>query len=431
MTLWLANLAAYSVQLGVLVASAILALALLPVNTPRVTLRFWQAAFAVGVVWPFAQVLAAGWSSDLALPASRSVFTSDALWNAAPGSVFDLQGGIMALDARLGILLSAVLAAGVVLRLGYLGLGLIELRKIRRTAEPAPGLAAVVEALQRELRVEADVRFSDAVDSPATTGGLRAVVLVPRLLQDLAPSIQRAVLCHELVHVRRRDWLPVLAEELWCALFWFNPAARALASRVGLARETLVDECAIAHTGDRRAYAAALLAFSSSRVRLQASPTFIGRRHLENRIALIAQEVPMAASTLAARLVIITGIVALATSAATLTLPISATLEAQSGKVYKTETDKGVTLPTIVREVKPEYTPAALQARIQGSIFLSVVVLDTGEVGDVTVTESLDPEHGLDDNAVLAARQWRFKPGTKDGKPVAVEVAIQMTFTLK
>jgi len=47
-----------------------------------------------------------------------------------------------------------------------------------------------------------------------------------------------------------------------------------------------------------------------------------------------------------------------------------------------------------------------------------------------TVVRSLDPTFGLDAQAVIAARQWIFKPGTKDGQPVAVRVMIEMTFTL-
>jgi protein TonB len=58
-------------------------------------------------------------------------------------------------------------------------------------------------------------------------------------------------------------------------------------------------------------------------------------------------------------------------------------------------------------------------------------VLESGGVGDVTVTESLDPVYGLDDAAVTAAKQWRFEPATKDGKPVTVAVDVEMTFTLK
>lgn len=90
-----------------------------------------------------------------------------------------------------------------------------------------------------------------------------------------------------------------------------------------------------------------------------------------------------------------------------------------------------VTLPVTVRTVKPEYTAAAMQAHIEGKVLLDVVVLNDGKVGDVTVNSSLDMEHGLDTQAVEAAKQWLFKPGTKDGKPVAVRVALEMTFTLK
>ena len=81
--------------------------------------------------------------------------------------------------------------------------------------------------------------------------------------------------------------------------------------------------------------------------------------------------------------------------------------------------------------MKPKYTAAAMQAKIQGSICMNVVVLASGDVGDVTVIKSLDQEHGLDQQAINAARQWKFEPGTKDGQAVNVEVTLEMTFTLR
>jgi periplasmic protein TonB len=91
----------------------------------------------------------------------------------------------------------------------------------------------------------------------------------------------------------------------------------------------------------------------------------------------------------------------------------------------------GATLPVPVRQVKAGYTTAAMDARIEGSVVMDVVVLADGKVGNVAVTESLDKEYGLDTQAVEAVKQWLFKPGTKDGKAVAVRVTIQMTFRLK
>jgi TonB family protein len=101
----------------------------------------------------------------------------------------------------------------------------------------------------------------------------------------------------------------------------------------------------------------------------------------------------------------------------------------QSTRVYKPE--EGVTLPSVVHEVLPDYTPEAMQQKIQGSVFMQAVVLDTGDVGDVQISKSLDAEYGLDREAILATKQWKFRPGTKDGKAVAVVVTIELTFTLK
>jgi periplasmic protein TonB len=87
--------------------------------------------------------------------------------------------------------------------------------------------------------------------------------------------------------------------------------------------------------------------------------------------------------------------------------------------------------PVLMKEVMPVYTREAREAGIQGNVYLSVVVLKEGTVGDVDVTESLDKKYGLDEQAVKAVKQWTFKPGTKDGTPVDVRVDIQMSFTLK
>lgn len=105
------------------------------------------------------------------------------------------------------------------------------------------------------------------------------------------------------------------------------------------------------------------------------------------------------------------------------------TLAAQDSKFFKP--GNGVTLPRVIKEVKPDYTDAAKQQRISGSVWLQIVVTEKGDVGDVEVTRSLDKEYGLDDQAVTAARQWKFEPGKKDDKPVPVQVTLEMTFTLK
>jgi periplasmic protein TonB len=91
----------------------------------------------------------------------------------------------------------------------------------------------------------------------------------------------------------------------------------------------------------------------------------------------------------------------------------------------------GLSLPTVLRDVRPTYTAEAIANRIQGSVLLAAVVLSDGTVGEVAVIRSLDTAFGLDGQAVLAAKQWLFNPGMKDGVAVAVRVTIEMTFSLR
>jgi TonB family protein len=91
----------------------------------------------------------------------------------------------------------------------------------------------------------------------------------------------------------------------------------------------------------------------------------------------------------------------------------------------------GITLPRVLREVKPQYTADAMRAKVQGSVWLECIVMPDGSVGEVKVTKSLDPIFGLDQEAIKAARMWRFSPGIRQGQPVPVIITIELTFTLR
>jgi TonB family protein len=91
----------------------------------------------------------------------------------------------------------------------------------------------------------------------------------------------------------------------------------------------------------------------------------------------------------------------------------------------------GVTLPRVLHEERPQYTSDAMRAKVQGTVLLECVVRPDGSVGDVQVVRSLDPTFGLDQQAVAAARKWRFAPGTRLGEAVPVLITIELTFTLR
>jgi protein TonB len=104
---------------------------------------------------------------------------------------------------------------------------------------------------------------------------------------------------------------------------------------------------------------------------------------------------------------------------------------AQDSTQLLRQNDPGVTPPSVVKDVKPVYTKEAMDAGLEGQIELEAVVRTDGTVSDVTVVKSLDRKYGLDDQAVIAMKQWLFEPGKKDGKAIPVLITVEMTFTLR
>ena len=90
----------------------------------------------------------------------------------------------------------------------------------------------------------------------------------------------------------------------------------------------------------------------------------------------------------------------------------------------------GVNNPSVLWEEKPKYTSEAMRAKIQGVAEVEAVVLENGLVGEVRIHKSLDKVFGLDAEALIAARKWRFRPATFQGKPVSFKVIIQLEFRL-
>lgn len=122
-------------------------------------------------------------------------------------------------------------------------------RLVRDAADAPPALAETVAALARDVAIRRPIRarVTDALHSPATTGWLRPVVLVPRpLLDRLATAELRWVLLHELAHVRRGD-VPVAAlQQAVQIAWWWHPAVWVANGRVARHRECACDDAAAA-----------------------------------------------------------------------------------------------------------------------------------------------------------------------------------------
>jgi len=88
----------------------------------------------------------------------------------------------------------------------------------------------------------------------------------------------------------------------------------------------------------------------------------------------------------------------------------------------------GVSAPKIIYQPDPEYSEEARKAKYQGTCVLWLVVGPDGRPRDIRVQRTLGL--GLDEKAIEAVRTWRFEPALKDGKPVAVQINVEVSFRL-
>jgi protein TonB len=91
----------------------------------------------------------------------------------------------------------------------------------------------------------------------------------------------------------------------------------------------------------------------------------------------------------------------------------------------------GVQPPELVAQVRPDYTSAAMLARVQGVVGLEAVVMPDGTVGEVRIIRSLDRSFGLDQQAISAVKRWRFRPARRLGTAIPMFVSIELTFSLR
>jgi TonB family protein len=90
-----------------------------------------------------------------------------------------------------------------------------------------------------------------------------------------------------------------------------------------------------------------------------------------------------------------------------------------------------VTMPIEIRKGTPQYTLDAMRARAAGVITVECVVQTTGMCTNIRVLRSFQPSFGLDGEAIKAAAQWRFRPGTRRGRPVPVVITMQIEFAIR
>jgi TonB family protein len=370
----LTNILAYSAQVACVAAVGTLMAVLVRVDAPAVRYAYWRGLVALCLVLPWVQGRAL---SSVAARVTTAVPAGSEAMTGVSASVDAAQAS--GWPTAIGL----ILLAGIAVRVIWMAASLAHLRRLRTTGDPAV-LSDDHTELQHLIGASAEIRYVDALRQPVTFGAVRPIVLLPTALKTHPPEIQRAVLAHELLHVQRRDWVWLLAEEMIRAALWFHPAVWWLVSRVQLAREEVVDELAVLATGRRRTYIEALMAFADD-TPLAPAAAFARRRHLFRRMVLLSKEAVMSSR----RIVVSCAVLALtvmggsyyAVSAFPMT-QAAADGSAQAGALEKQAKPVTPENPIPARLHAPAATYPGDAAGARGSLTLRVTLDALGQVAE-------------------------------------------------
>jgi TonB family protein len=294
-------------------------------------------------------------------------------------------------------------AAGAALLLLRVGLSAWRARRLVASSVPESGA----------------VRFAGDVRGPLSWSFGNGAVLLPPEARAWPQETRQAAILHEAAHIARRDSHALLLGEVVCAVYWFHPLVWLAMRRLREESEHAADDAVIAAGLDPADYATHLIAVARA---VRPVPLLAGAGQTSTLAARIR-----AVLEPGRRRSVVTRRMWLASAAAVLAIAIPLAAMQQAGrKVHKIGGD--VTAPVALKKLEPGYTPEAKEAKIQGSVRLSIVIEPDGHTSNIVVEQGLDP--GLDANAVEAVGTWLFRPATKDGEPVAVAAKVEINFRL-
>lgn len=213
---------------------------------PGVRSTVWAAGGAVLLLLPVLAVVVPPWWNATLVPLSPG-------WTVPAGDGVSLAGWLL-----------LAWAAGAAVIFGRFLLGFARTWRATRRSEPCRDerLLALADAIRRRSGVRRRVRLSlqRGRTVPATWGALRPRILLPRAALEWPDVRLRAVLHHEMVHVRRHDFLALLVQEAVRAVYWFNPLVWLLLERHRSDQEITCDDAVVRESMGAAEYARQLVA---------------------------------------------------------------------------------------------------------------------------------------------------------------------------
>ena len=427
---------------------------------------FWVAALAAATVLPLLGLVLPVWQPSwtrTVLAILPPTFDVGATWSAGPNAdVIIRANGIESAPWALSTL---VWTTGSGAALLLLGIETLKLARLAASARPVDDdrMLRIAREVCRDLGLNRPVRLLVTARSivPVTWGARRPCVLVPASATLWSDDRMRAVLAHELAHVGRGDWLVHVCAELSCALYWFNPLFWVAKNRACRESEDAADNIVLGLGVGNEDYATHLLEIvRAAQAPARAwSPTIAMARtsQLERRLAALlnayanrrgATWVTLVAA-LAVSVLVALPLAAMGSARAgirvelrTGSLPPIARGTAPSGPdnpatpvqdirvVGQADTSGSLAPPEVVEYTTPPlYSDEARDQQVEGIVTARARVDEKGGLSAVRVVKGLG--RGLDQNALVALRQWHFRPGTRGGAPVAMDVEIDVAFRLR
>ncbi len=297
--------------------------------SPGARLLFWRSVLTACLLLPVLQ----RWETRPALDAApvRSTYHVDVLGVLRGAALAPNGSGLWPTPERSWwqtpqwrTVVQDVVLAGILLRLGWLGLGFITVSRLRRAARRLWPRPPSVDRATGLAETDAEFLVSPTASRPVTCGLLWPVVIVPCTFESFPEPEQTAIACHELLHVGRADWVRTLLDELVRTALWFHPAIWWLTDQIQLAREQVVDREAVKRLGAKRSYLEALLrqARPVPRLVFTSASLFLKREHLRRRVTLLVRDAAMSRARLVVSFAVMVTVVFVGAGFVTSALPL-------------------------------------------------------------------------------------------------------------
>jgi TonB family protein len=330
----------------------------------------------------------------------------------------------------------------------------------------------------------ATIRISCDTSTPFTIG---SSIVLPSSFSEWDAAKLHMVLAHERSHVVQADFYLQVLARIHTAIFWFSPVAWWLQKVLSDLGEAVSDYAAIREAPDRHSYAEMLLEFAAMPRRPLVGMAMARSSRIDQRIERILTDTLFRRAFIRGKLhaFVAAAIVILSIFASTSLVVVRtgnnvATLNKDAGKSAlqssigeprsvnrassETSVDRlrlpkmvvygaqqavntttqnhsesiaapsqiyqvggGVSAPSLIFALDPEFTDEARRANYQGICVVAVIVDSQGSPQRPQVVRHLGM--GLDKKAVEAVRGYRFRPAMLYGKPVAVQLTLQVNFS--